>query len=113
MTKFLVSFPAGAMNVAADDLAAVGEAARAVVREAKAAGVYVFAGGIDSDVAPLMVAADGSTTADTYRQTAEFDGGFCVLALPSRAEAVRWAARLAGACRCPQELRAFYDDPES
>lgn len=113
MTKFLISFPASAMNVPAADMPAVSEASRAVIRDAKAAGVYVFGGGIDSEVAAALVAADGRCTAGTYPQTREFDGGFCVLDLPSREDAVEWAIRLATACRCTQELRAFYDDPES
>lgn len=113
MTKFLISFPANAMDVPDEDMAAVGEAARAVIREAKAAGIYVFAGGINSEVSPLLVAADGNCTNDTYRQTRELDGGFCVLELPSREVAVEWAAKLAAACRCQQELREFYYDPES
>jgi hypothetical protein len=113
MTKFLISFPASAMDVPEDEMAAVGEAARAVIREAKAAGIYVFGGGINSEAASLMVSADGNCTNDTYRQTRELDGGFCVLELPSRAVAVHWAAKIAGACRCAQELREFYYDPES
>lgn len=113
MTKYLISFPASAMNVSDEDMAAVGEAARAVIREAKAAGVYVFGGGINGEVAPLMVAADGTATDETYPQTREFDGGFCVLDLPSREAAVHWAAKIANACRCSQELREFGYDPES
>lgn len=113
MTKFLISFPASAMDVPAEEMAAVGDAARAVVREAKAAGIYVFGGGINSEVAPVTVAANGSCTTETYQQTKEFDGGFCVLELPSRELALQWAARLAAACRCAQELREFYYDPES
>jgi hypothetical protein len=113
MTKFLISFPASAMDVPAEDMAVVGEAAHAVVREAKAAGIYVFGGGINGEVASVMVAPDGSCTAETYLQTREFDGGFCVLELPSRAVAVQWAAKIATACRCAQELREFYYDPES
>ena len=101
------------MDVSEEDLAAVGEAARAVIRDAKDAGVYVFGGGINEDVAPLMVAADGTATNETYPQTREFDGGFCVLELPSREAAVQWAAKIAMACRCPQELREFGYDPES
>lgn len=53
MTKYLLSFPASAMNVPSEDMAAVGEAA------------------------------------------------------------IQWAAKLAQACRCPQELREFMFDPES
>ena len=113
MTKYLISFPARAMEVPAEDLAAVGEAARKVIREAKAAGVYVFGGGINEAVAPLMVAADGTVTNETYPETKEFNGGFCVLQLPSREAAILWAAKIANACRCSQELREFGYDPES
>ncbi len=113
MAKYLISFPASAMDVAEDDMATVAEAAHAVVREAKKAGVYVFGGGINADVPPLMVAADGTVTNETYPQTREFNGGFCVLELPSREAAIEWAARIAKACRCPQELREFHFDPES
>lgn len=112
MTKFLISFPGSAMDVPAEDMPAVSDAAHAVIREAKAAGVYVFGGGINDAVASVMVAADGSCTSETYPQTKEFDGGFCVLELPSRAEAVEWAAKIAASCRCAQELREFFYDPE-
>jgi hypothetical protein len=113
MTKYLISFPAPAMDIPEEDWAEVGEAARTVIREAKHAGVYVFGGGINEEVAPLMVAADGTVTNDTYPQTKEFNGGFCVLELPSREAAIQWAARIAKACRCSQELREFGYDPES
>ncbi|MDR5780586.1 YciI family protein [Caballeronia sp. LZ065] len=113
MTKYLISFPASAMNITDEDRPAVGEAARSVIRDAKSAGVYVFGGGINADVAPLMVAADGAVTNGTYPQTNEFDGGFCVLELPSREAAVQWAAKIAAACRCSQELREFGYDSES
>jgi hypothetical protein len=101
------------MDLSEEDMAAAGEAARAVIREAKDAGVYVFGGGINEDVAPLMVAADGTVTNETYPQTKEFDGGFCVLELPSREAAVQWAAQIAKACCCSQDLREFGYDPES
>jgi hypothetical protein len=113
MTKYLVSFPAPAMLVPEEDMPAVSDAAHAVIREAKAAGVYVFGGGINEGVAPQMVAADGTLTSGTYPQTRELDGGFCILDVPSREAAVEWAAKLARACRCSQELREFYFDPES
>ena len=41
------------------------------------------------------------------------DGGLTVLELPSREEAIAWAARIAEACRCDQELREFGCDPQS
>ena len=113
MSKYLISFPGPAMNIPAGDMPAVSEAARNVIREAKIAGIYVFGGGINEDVAPVLVAADGTVTNETYPQTKEFDGGFCILELPSREAAVQWATKLAKACRCSQELREFMYDPES
>lgn len=113
MTKYLISFPASAMDISEEDMAAVGEAAHAVIREAKNAGVYVFGGGINEAVAPRMVTADGTVTNETYPQTKAFNGGFCVLELPSREAAIEWAAKIAKACRCSQELREFGYDPES
>jgi hypothetical protein len=113
MTKYLISFPGPAMDIPAEDWTEVGEAAHAVIREAKRSGVYVFGGGINEDVAPLMVAADRTVTNETCPQTREFNGGFCVLDLPSRGDAIEWAAKIAKSCRCAQELREFQYDPES
>lgn len=110
MTKYLISFPSAAMAVPPAELPAVADAAHAVVREARAAGVWVFGGGIDEQVPAVTVAADGTESKGPARS---LDGGFAVFDLPTREDAVRWAARLAAACRCPQELRAFADDPEA
>ncbi|MCA8974895.1 MAG: transcription initiation protein [Planctomycetes bacterium] len=113
MTKYLISFPGAAMVVPEGEREAVGRDAHAVIERAKAAGVYVFGGGIDEDVPPVLVSADGSVAAGGYPWAPPLDGGFTVLELPSREEAVAWAARLAKACRCEQELRAFGFDPRS
>ena len=98
MNHYLVSFPSSAMShIGADDLASVGEAARVVIREAKAAGVYVFGGGIDEGVTPVRVASDGTIKNGTYPETERLNGGFCVLKVPTREEAVAWAAKIAAA----------------
>jgi hypothetical protein len=112
MTRYLISFPSDAMNHIPDEESrAVGEAAHVVVREAMDAGVWVFGGGLAEDVEPVMVAGDGTVTAGTYPQTREFNGGFTVLDVPSREAALVWAAKIADACRCAQELREFMPDP--
>lgn len=111
MTKYLISFPSPAMVVREDELQAAGNDARAVIAEAQAAGVYVFAGGINAGVPPVKVAADGTVAAGTYPETCHIEGGYTILELPSRQEAERWAAKLAKACRCDQELREFMYDP--
>ena len=113
MPNFLISFPSPAMVLAPEDFEGVAHSAREVVRDAKAAGVFVFAGGIDESVPPVMVEADGTVTEGTYPQTREIEGGYMIVAVPSRDEALEWAARVAAGCRCAQELRQFQDDPES
>lgn len=112
MTRYLISFPGGAMNhIPAEEFPAVGEAAHAVVREAIDAGVWVFGGGLAENVDPVMVSGDGTITAGTYPQTKELDGGFSVIDVPTREAALEWAAKIAAACRCDQEIREFMPDP--
>jgi hypothetical protein len=113
MANYLISFPSAAMVVAPEELPAVSEAAHAVVREAKMAGVWVFGGGINESVPPVTVSEDGSVRPGTYPQTATIEGGYAIFELSSREEALRWAAKLAAACRCAQEVREFQHDPES
>lgn len=113
MAQYLISFPSAAMVVPDDEFEAVGRAAHDVIDEAKAAGVYLFAGGIDEGVSPVLVSADGSVAEGGYSWAPPLNGGFTVLELPSREEAVAWAARIAKACRCQQELRVFGFDPHS
>ncbi|GAA1505266.1 hypothetical protein GCM10009677_41970 [Sphaerisporangium rubeum] len=113
MTKYLISFPSDAMVVSQEELPAVADAAHAVVREAKDAGVWVFGGGIDESVPPVMVDGDGTVTEGTYPQTRRIEGGYTVLELPSHEAAREWAAKIAAACRCAQEVRAFQYDPAS
>lgn len=113
MAKYLISFPSAAMVVPAGELEAVGRDAHAVIEQAKIAGVYVFGGGIDANVPPVLVSADGRVAEGGYPWARPLNGGFTVLELPSREEAVAWAARLAKACRCDQELRVFGFDPRS
>ena len=94
-----------------EDLQAVSDALHAVVQEARDAGVWVFGGGIDESIPPVMVDGDGTVTEGTYTQTKQLEGGYTVLELPSREAALEWAAKIAVACRCAQEVRAFQYDP--
>lgn len=111
MTRYLISFPSPAMDVSGEDLPAVADAAHAVIREARDAGVFVFSGGLDDDVKPVLVAADGTVHDGTYPQTKELSGGMTVIDVPSRQEALKWAAKIAAACRCSQEVREYHFDP--
>jgi len=110
VARYLISFDEGAMTFPEEDLPAVAEAAHAVVQEAMDAGVWVFGGGLESQRASI-VATDGTVTDGPYPETKEVIGGFCVVDVPSREEALAWAAKTAVACRCAQEVREFMPDP--
>lgn len=112
MTKYLISFPSAAMVLSDDEFVQAGIDSRAVVAEAKAAGVWVFGGGIDESVDPVLVAGDGTVTPGTYPGS-HLNGGWTVLEVPDRTAAEEWARKIAVACRCSQELREFMYDPES
>ena len=112
MTKYLISFPSEAMVVKDEDFPIVVADSHAVIEEAKAAGVYVFGGGIAEQVAPVMVSADGAVSSEIYPGS-HLKGGLTVLELPTREDAVEWARKIAVACRCSQELREFMYDPAS
>ena len=113
MTKYLISFPSAAMVVPVEEFQSVVDASHAVVQEAKDAGVWVFGGGIDERIAPVMVDGNGVVTAGIYPQTRQIAGGYTVLELPSYDDALAWAAKIAVACRCAQEVRAFGEDAAS
>jgi hypothetical protein len=112
MTKYLISFPSEAMVLTDEEFPIVSSDSHAVIEEAKTAGVYVFGGGIQEEVDPVLVSADGSVSTRIYPGS-ELTGGFTVLELPTREDAVEWARKIAVACRCPQELREFGYDPAS
>ena len=113
MAKYLISFPSAAMVVPDSEMDTVGRDAHAAIEEAKAAGVYVFAGGIDNGGRSELVSSDGTVAMGGYPWAPALDGGFTVLELPSHDEAIKWAARIAKACRCDQELRVFGLDSQS
>jgi hypothetical protein len=113
MPRYLISFDDGSMDhIPAGDWPAVGEASHAVVRDAKAAGVWIFGGGIQRQQATI-VATDGTHAAGPRPETKAVIGGFSIVEVASREEALAWAARIAAACRCAQEVREIMFDPDS
>jgi hypothetical protein len=112
MTRYLISFDDGSMTFPEEDLPVVSEATHAVVREAKAAGVWIFGGGLLRQRASI-VATDGAVSDGPYPETKAVIGGFSIIEVPSRDEALMWAAKIASSCRCAQEVREILYDPES
>jgi len=111
MTRYLTSFNDGAMTFPEEELPDVAEAARAVVQEAKDAGVFVFAGGLGNPGEASVVTTDGTITDGPNPETKDFIGGFSVVDVPTRDAALQWAAKIAVACRCAQEVREFLSAP--
>jgi hypothetical protein len=110
MARYLISFDDGAMTFPEEELPEVAEAAHEVVREAQEAGVWVFGGGLESQRASI-VATDGTVTDGPYPETKAVLGGFSVIDVPSREDALQWAAKIAASCRCAQEVREIMPDP--
>jgi hypothetical protein len=109
MSKFMISFGAGAMeNIPDEELPAVADAAHAVVQEILNAGVFVLAGGLENQKASI-VATDGTVTEGPQPEAM---GGVTIVEVSSRAEALVWATKIAVACRCAQEVLEIGYDPE-
>ena len=111
MARYLISFNDGDMTFPEEDLPDVAKAARVVVKDAQDEGVFVFAGGLGEPSKASVVAIDGTVTEGPRAATKDFVGGFTVVDVPTRQAALAWAARIAVACRCAQEVREFLSAP--
>jgi hypothetical protein len=115
MTEYVIAFNDGWVpELTDDDVRAAGKAALEVLAEMKAAGAYVFSGGLDSGAPVFSVDASSGTplfTDGPYVESKEYLGGFAVVDVPDEEAARLWAAKLAVACGWPQEVRRFLPGP--
>ena len=88
-----------------------GPLARGVLEEMKAAGVYVFAGGLEeeTDTAFSVDTTSGALlfANGPYANNQEHLGGLTVVDVPDEDAARTWAGKIAEACGWPQEVRRF------
>src|SRR5262245_41338018 len=110
MPRYLISFDDGWMNHSEEEHPAVAKAPREAMQEALDAGGWVYGAGLESQRGSI-VATDGMITDGPFPETKEVIGGFWVVDVPSREEALEWAAKTAAACRCTQEVREILPDP--
>ena len=85
----------------------------AVRHEMKAAGVWVFAGGLHSpDTATVVRLREGETitTDGPFTEGKEHIGGFSVIKAPDLDAALEWGRKLARATTLPIEVRPFRED---
>ena len=83
---------------------------KALVAEMKAAGVFIFTGGLDIESPVFSVDASSGTplfTDGPFVETKEHLGGFAVVDVADEAAARLWAGKIAVACGWPQEVRPF------
>src|SRR5215475_275687 len=111
MPRFLISFDEGAMTLPEEDVPEVAEAAHGGVEDTMDAGVFVFGGGLHPHAQLSVVATDGAIADDPYPADKAYIGGFWIVDVPSREQALEWAAKTAVACRCAQDVREFMPDP--
>ena len=113
MPRFLISFDDGSMDhIPEEDWGKAGVESRAVVRDLKQQGKWIWGGGVQRQQASI-VATDGSVTDGPFPETKAVVGGFSIIEVDTHEEALGWAAKIAAACRCAQEVREIMFDPES
>lgn len=111
MTEYLIVFNQEWVPDHTDE--EMGERSRAVqalIAEMKAAGVFVFTGGLDPEAPVLSVDTSSGTPVFTdgpFVESKEHLGGFTLVDVADEEEARHWAGKVAVACGWPQELHRF------
>jgi len=84
-----------------------------VNEEIKAAGAWVFAGGLHPPTTATVVRMQGDevlTTDGPFAETKEQLGGFWIVEAADLDAALAWAAKATKACQAPVEVRPFQDE---
>ncbi len=116
MTEYLIYFNQQWVGDHTEDwFRGRGPLARAVVDEIKAAGVFVFAGGLVEEIEEAF-SADATSgtlmiTDGPFVESKEYLGGLTVVDVADEEAARMWAGKIAEACGWPQEVRRFKPRP--
>ena len=116
MTQYLFSVHSSAEDYArpVEEMMPAFEAVDRFNDKAQEAGIWVFAGGLQSGETATVVDATGSEAVVTdgpYLETKEWIGGFWVFELPDLDAALRWATEASKACDGKVEVRPFQEEP--
>ena len=99
-----------------EDLEPIMRDVNAVKDEMKAAGVWLFSGGLHPPSTATVVKTNGTETLVTdgpYIEGKEHVGGFTIIQVPDLDAALAWGDKLARALRLlPIEVRPFVDESE-
>jgi hypothetical protein len=92
-------------------LAAIGHDIENFHQELKAAGAWVFAGGLNApSTATVLRLRDGEQlmTDGPFAESKEYVGGFCIVKAADLDAALEWARKCASATTLPIEVRPFH-----
>ncbi|MFJ3194445.1 YciI family protein [Streptomyces griseoviridis] len=114
MTYYLLSVvqPADGEPPAPEALAQIMRDVRAFDEELRAAGAWVFAGGLHGpETATLLLPADGDVLISDgpYAEGKEYLGGLSLIKAGDLDEALEWGRKAALATTLPIEVRPFVD----
>ena len=111
MTDYLIAFNGEWVpDYTEEEMVEKSKAVRALRAEMKAAGVYVFLGGLDDSAPVFSVDASSGAPVFTdgpYVETKEHLGGFTIVDVADEEAARMWAGKVAIACGWPQQVRRF------
>jgi len=88
----------------------------ALIKEVKAAGAWVFNGGLHpSSTATVLRLQNGDvlTTDGPFAEGKEHVSGFVIIKAPDLDSALEWARKATRATTLPIEVRPFQEEPES
>jgi len=117
MTQYLLAVhgdEAAMSTISPDDMQRMFKQVDTFNAEVRAAGAWVFAGGLHpSSTATVVRSSDGKvvTTDGPYLETKEQLGGFWIIEAADLDAALAWAAKGSQACEAPVEVRPFQDEP--
>jgi hypothetical protein len=115
MPEYLIAFNAEWVpDLSEEEILERAHVTGALTAEMKAAGVWVFGGGLDEDsLVDGIDLVDGKPILldGPYAETKEHLGGFCVVRVPDDETARAWAAKVAVACGWPQQVHRFMVPP--
>ena len=114
MTRYLLSvyYDEGSVQPPPDELAAIVRNVDAVHDELRAAGAWVFGGGLHEPTTATVIRARGGqvvTTDGPFVETKEQLGGFSIIDVADLDAALAWAEKMSEATTCPIEVRPFID----
>jgi hypothetical protein len=110
MTDYLIAFNGEWADHTIEEMRERSKAVRALVAEMKAAGIFIYTGGLDPTAPVFSVDASSGTplfTDGPFTESKEHLGGFAIINAASEEAARLWAGKIAAACGWPQEVRRF------